>query len=119
VFVAVKYIASLGKIYREKVKKISVRNLHRARASPHRTGGRQKAKKNIDTSVELCYSITMKVGDTVRVKDETAIGVRENGKIISLHQKNTVAGVEWRLHGGGVLYQSELLATLEPLDEDR
>ena len=118
-FVAVKYIASLGKIYREKVKKISVRNLHRARASPHRTGGRQKAKKNIDTSVELCYSITMKVGDTVRVKDETAIGVRENGKIISLHQKNTVAGVEWRLHGGGVLYQSELLATLEPLDEDR
>ncbi len=83
------------------------------------SGAVPKGKKNIDTSVELCYSITMKVGDTVRVKDETAIGVRENGKIISLHQKNTVAGVEWRLHGGGVLYQSELLATLEPLDENR
>jgi len=119
VFVAVKYIASLGKIYRKKVKKISVRNLHRAGASPHRSGERREAKKNIDTSAQLCYSITMKIGDTVRVKDETAIGVRENGKIISLHQKNTVAGVEWRLHDGGVLYQSELLATLEPLDEDR
>jgi hypothetical protein len=61
----------------------------------------------------------MKIGDTVRIKDEAAVGVRENGKIVSLHQENTVAGVEWHLHDGGVLYQSELLATLEPLDEDR
>jgi hypothetical protein len=35
VFVAVKYIASLGKIYRKKVKKISVRNLHREAASSY------------------------------------------------------------------------------------
>ena len=61
----------------------------------------------------------MKVGDTVRIKDEVAVGVRENGKIVSFHKEKTIAGVEWRLHDGGILYQIELLDTLESLDEDR
>ena len=118
-FVAVKYIASLGKIYREKVKKISVRNLHRARASPHRTGGRQKAKKNIDTSVEVCYSVTMKIGDRVRIKNDIALGVRDNGTVVRVHEGPGIVTVEWLLHDGGLLYQSELTATLEFVDEDR
>ena len=77
------------------------------------------SKKNIDTSAELCYSITMKIGDRVRVKNEIAIGVRDNGTVTRLHEDPNTVTVQWLLHDGGVLYQRELLAMLEPLDEDR
>ena len=118
-FVAVKYIASLGKIYREKVKKISVRNLHRARVILRCSEECRRAKKNIDTSVEVCYSVTMKIGDRVRVKNDIALGVRDNGTVVRVHEGPDTVTVEWLLHDGGLLYQSELTATLEFVDEDR
>jgi len=61
----------------------------------------------------------MKIGDKVKVKNALTLGVRDNGTVVRLHEGRDTVTVEWLLHDGGFLYQSEPVKSLEVLNEDR